>query len=76
MLTQHRYMLEDVRIGLSFLVSVGELAGVPMPLARAFLSIGGAVCGEDFMVTGRTLKAGLGELDRAGLQAMLAEGLR
>ena len=41
-LTQHRYMLEDVRIGLSFLVSVGELAGVPTPLARAFLAIGSA----------------------------------
>ena len=49
-------MLEDVRIGLSFLVSCGELAGVPTPLARAFLSIGGAVCGEDFMQTGRTLR--------------------
>ena len=51
-LTQHRYMLEDVRIGLSFLVSVGELAGVPTPLARAFLAIGGAICGEDFMADG------------------------
>jgi opine dehydrogenase len=50
-LTQHRYMLEDVRIGLSFLVSCGELAGVPTPLARAFLAIGGAVCGEDFLKT-------------------------
>jgi opine dehydrogenase len=75
-LTQHRYMLEDVRIGLSFLVSVGELAGVPTPLARAFLSIGGAICGEDFMQTGRTLKRlGLGNLDRAALQRLLAEGL-
>ena len=27
-LTTHRYMLEDTRIGLSFLVSVAELAGV------------------------------------------------
>src|SRR5437016_11589466 len=48
-LTQHRYMLEDVRIGLSFLVSIGEFAGVPTPLARAFLAIGGALCDEDFM---------------------------
>src|SRR4029453_4217658 len=55
-LTQHRYMLEDVRIGLSFLISVGELSGVPTPLARAFLAIGGTVCGEDFMQTGRTLR--------------------
>src|SRR5262249_58563118 len=35
-LTQHRYMLEDVRIGLSFLISVGQLAGVPTPLALPF----------------------------------------
>lgn len=76
-LTQHRYMLEDVRVGLSFLISVAELAGVPTPLARAFLSIGGAVVGEDFMHTGRTLAGmGLGHLDRSGLQALLAEGFR
>jgi opine dehydrogenase len=76
-LTQHRYMLEDARIGLSFLASCGELAGVPTPLARAFLSIGGAVCGEDFMQTGRTLTSlGLGGLDRAALRNVLAEGLQ
>jgi opine dehydrogenase len=75
-LTQHRYMLEDLRIGLSFLASCGELAGVPTPLTRAFLSIGGAVCGEDFMQTGRTFASlGLGGLDRAALQMMLAEGV-
>jgi opine dehydrogenase len=76
-LTQHRYMLEDVRIGLSFLVSCGELAGVPTPLARAHLAIGGAVCGEDFLRTGRTLASlGLGGVDRAALQKMLSEGLQ
>ena len=76
-LTQHRYMLEDVRIGLSFLVSCGQLAGVPTPLARAFLAIGGAICGEDFMQTGRTMTSlGLGDLNRNALQKVLAEGLR
>jgi opine dehydrogenase len=75
-LTQHRYMLEDVRIGLSFLVSAGELAGVPTPLARAFLAIGGAVCDEDFMRTGRMLKTlGLAGLDRTALQRLLQDGL-
>ena len=74
-LMQHRYMLEDVRIGLSFLISCGELAGVPAPLARAFLSIGGAVCSEDFMKTGRTL-ASLGlPPDRGVIRKLLAEGL-
>ena len=76
-LTAHRYMLEDTRIGLSLLISVAELAGVDTPLARAFAAIGGAVCGEDFMTTGRTLKSlGLGHLDRAALQQLLRDGLK
>jgi opine dehydrogenase len=76
-LTEHRYMLEDVRIGLSFLASVGELAGVATPLARAFLAVGSAICGEDFSKTGRSLASlGLGDLDAAGLQSLLAEGFR
>jgi opine dehydrogenase len=70
-------MLEDTRIGLSFLVSVGEFAGVATPLARAFAAVGGAICGEDFMATGRTLKSlGLDNLDRAGLQSFLRDGFR
>jgi opine dehydrogenase len=74
-LTQHRYMLEDTRIGLSFLISVADLAGVRTPLARAFLAIGSAVCGEDFMQSGRTLASlGLDRLDRRGLQQVLRTG--
>jgi opine dehydrogenase len=74
-LTSHRYMLEDTRIGLSFLISVAALAEVATPLARGFAAIGGAICGEDFMATGRTLQGlGLGHLDRAGLQHLLREG--
>jgi opine dehydrogenase len=74
-LTEHRYMLEDTRMGLSFLISVAEFAGVATPLARAFLAIGSAICGEDFMTTGRTLAGmGLGRLDRHSLAELLAEG--
>jgi opine dehydrogenase len=74
-LTEHRYMREDLRLGLSFLISVAELADVATPLARAFLSIGGAICGEDFMKNGRTLASlGLGDLDRTELQTLLREG--
>jgi opine dehydrogenase len=76
-LTEHRYMLEDVRMGLSFLVSAARLAGVPVSLAPAFLAIGGAVVGEDFMQTGRTLTGmGLGDHDKASLQALLRDGFR
>ena len=56
-LTEHRYMMEDLRLGLSFLVSVAELAGVATPLAKAFLAIGGAVCGADPDEGGRSLKS-------------------
>ncbi|MGJ4951533.1 NAD/NADP octopine/nopaline dehydrogenase family protein [Bradyrhizobium sp. HKCCYLS20291] len=74
-LTQHRYMREDLRLGLSFLISAADLTGTATPLARAFLSIGGAICGEDFMATGRTLASlGLGGLDRTALQALLRDG--
>jgi opine dehydrogenase len=74
-LTEHRYMREDLRLGLSLLVSVAELAGVTAPLAKAFLAIGGGICGEDFMKSGRTLASlDLGGLDRGQLQALLREG--
>jgi opine dehydrogenase len=74
-LTEHRYMREDLRLGLSLLVSVAELAGVATPLAKAFLAIGGAICGEDFVKHGRTLSSlGLGGLNRAELQTLLREG--
>ena len=42
-------MREDLRLGLSFLISIAGLAGVATPLAKAFLAIGGTICGEDFM---------------------------
>ena len=74
-LTEHRYMREDLRLGLSLLVSAAELAGVATPLANAFLAIGGAICGEDFAQGGRTLKAlGLGDLGKAELQTLLRKG--
>jgi opine dehydrogenase len=76
-LTEHRYMREDLRTGLSFLVSAARLAGLPAHLAHSFLAIGGAICGEDFLTSGRTLQAvGLGGLNRNALQELLQEGFR
>jgi opine dehydrogenase len=74
-LIEHRYMMEDLRLGLSFLVSVAELAGVATPLAKAFLAIGGVVCGDDVGAPDRSLQAlGFGDLDRSQLQQLLREG--
>jgi opine dehydrogenase len=74
-LTEHRYMMEDLRLGLSFLVSVAHLAGVATPLAKAFLAIGEAVCGADAGAQRRSLKTlGFGHLDRNQWQELLREG--
>lgn len=76
-LAEHRYMREDLRVGLSFFTSVARLAGVSTPLMSAFLAIGGAVCGENFLTGGRTLESlGLGGLDAAGVQTLLREGFK
>ena len=76
-LAEHRYMREDLRLGLSFLASAAELAGVATPLAKAFLAIGGTICGPDFMKDGRTLASlGLGDLDGQQLQTLLRDGFR
>jgi opine dehydrogenase len=74
-LTEHRYMREDLRLGLSLLVSVAALAGMATPMARAFLAIGGAICGEDFAQGGRTLETlGLGKLGKVELLTLLRKG--
>ena len=71
-LTEHRYMREDVEHGLAFLVSVGEWAGVPCPVARVLLALGSAVVGRDLRAEGRTLEnLGLASLSRAAMQDLL-----
>ena len=74
-LTEHRYMLEDVGIGLAFLVSVADWADVPAPVATGLLALGSAICDRDFRRDGRVLE-GLGLSDRTpdALQTHLQEG--
>lgn len=75
-LTEHRYMLEDTRLGLSILSSVGKWAGVKTPLVDGFLAIGSAITGRDLYAEGRTLeKLGLNGLKREEMQTMLREGI-
>ena len=74
-LTEHRYMREDVATGLAFLVSVADWAGVAAPTATGLLALGSAVCDDDFRVTGRTLDTlGLAEMSVDDLQTMLRDG--
>lgn len=74
-LASHRYMREDVAYGLAFLVSVADWAGVPCPVARGLLAIGGAIVGDDLSRGPRTLGAlGLAGLDRAAMRRLLERG--
>ena len=74
-LTEHRYMREDVAVGLAFLVSVADWAGVPAPTATGLLAIGSAVCVDDFRRTGRTLEnLGLSGFSRSEMHKLLGEG--
>ncbi|EJO30196.1 NAD/NADP-dependent octopine/nopaline dehydrogenase family protein [Achromobacter marplatensis] len=74
-LNTHRYMLEDTRLGLSFLVSAGRWAGVPTPVAQGLLSVASAITGRDLYAEGRTLEGlGLDALSRRGMAELLAQG--
>ncbi len=74
-LTQHRYMTEDVHYGLAFLASVADWAGAPAPVATALLSIASAVCERDLRHGPRTLEAlGLARMKRNDLQSLLRTG--
>ncbi len=74
-LTEHRYMREDVATGLAFLVSAADWAGVAAPVATGLLAIGSAVCDNDFRRTGRTLEQmGLSALSVAQMQQQLEDG--
>ena len=74
-LRQHRYMSEDIGLGLAFLVSVGRWAGVSCPTAEGLLQLGGLAAGENFLQTGRTLATlGLHTMAPKDLQRLLQQG--
>ena len=74
-LTTHRYMREDVELGLAFLVSVCDWAGVACPVARGLLALGSAVLGRDLRAEGRTLEnLGLAGMSPGALRQLLRAG--
>jgi len=71
----HRYMTEDVDIGLALLTSIGRWAQVPTPVASGLLAIANGVTGRSPSDAGRTLEAlGLDDLDREAMKLFLREG--
>jgi opine dehydrogenase len=75
-LKTHRYLREDIGLGLAFLVSVGHLCNVPVPVAAGLLAIAGAASGNDFAKTGRTLQSlGLANESKDSLLKLLQQGI-
>ncbi len=75
-LTEHRYMREDVACGLAFLVSAAEFTGVDAPVANGLLALGSAICDDNFNHSGRTFESiGLADYSRQQLTQLLQQGL-
>ncbi len=75
-LASHRYMLEDVGMGLAFLVSFGAWASVSCPVGAGLLAIAEAAIGEAFGERSRTMTSlGLAGHSREALRQLLWEGL-
>jgi opine dehydrogenase len=74
-LQSHRYMLEDTRLGLSLLVSVGRWLGVATPVAEGLLNIATPVAERDLYGQGRTLESlNLFHHSQERLKALLEQG--
>lgn len=72
----YRYITEDVKCNLALLCSVAEHWGVPTPIGHALLALIGAIVGEDFSKTGRTLgNLGLADLPPKRIVEILHNGL-
>ncbi|MEZ5735503.1 MAG: NAD/NADP octopine/nopaline dehydrogenase family protein [Novosphingobium sp.] len=74
-LKSHRYMREDIQLGLVLIASLGAKAGVPMSVANGLLALASAVIGEDIADHGRTVEAlGLGDLAPTELVTFVQNG--
>jgi len=72
----HRYLHEDVGMGLVFYCSLGRLLGVPTPVSAALVALGSAVAGRDYAAEGaRSLEAlGLGGMSVEAVKARMHTG--
>ena len=76
-LLDHRYVTEDIEMGLAFLCSVARWAGVDAPIAHGLVAITGGYLGRDLRLGPRTLEAlGLQQHSPAQLREMLHQGER
>ena len=72
---RHRFVDEDARVGASLIISLGDLLGIPTPLARAMLNFASIINDFDYLKHGRTLdNLGLSNFTAEELNRYLKEG--
>ena len=72
---RHRFVDEDARVGASLIISLGDLLGIPTPIARAMVHFASIINDFDYLKHGRTLEnLGLSNLTAEELNRYLKEG--
>lgn len=56
MFLRHRYLLEDVPMGLGLFISLGKVAGVDVSIAESIMTLASALLGEDFPRQSRSIQ--------------------
>jgi opine dehydrogenase len=73
----HKYIAEDVPVGLMPMRALGEAVGVATPAIDAVIKLAQALAGTDFAENARTLyRMGLAGMDSGQIRRTLAEGFR
>jgi opine dehydrogenase len=73
----HKYIAEDVPVGLMPMSALGHACGVPTPRIDAVFEIARTLAGTDFSDTARTLeRMGLAGMDASRIRRTLMEGFR
>jgi opine dehydrogenase len=71
----HKYIAEDVPVGLMPMRALALAAGVPTPMIDAVIAMARTLAGTDFADTERSLdRMGLGGMDAAGIRRVVVEG--
>jgi opine dehydrogenase len=73
----HKYIAEDVPVGLMPMRAIGEAVGVATPAIDAVIKLAQILAGSDFAADARTLdRMGLAGLDAGQIRRTLVEGFR